>query len=37
MQYELPEIYLEYQISSEGRKCIDAMLEISKKAGFTAG
>lgn len=35
MKYELPEIILEEYVIREGRKCIDRMLEISKKAGFS--
>lgn len=37
MQYELPEIHLDDRVIRDGRKCIDAMLDISRKAGFTAG
>lgn len=36
MLYELPEIILDEKVIVEGRKCIDAMLEISVKAGFKA-
>lgn len=36
MKYELPEIILEDWVITEGRKCIDKMLEISVKAGFKA-
>lgn len=36
MKYELPEIILEDRVIEKGRKCIDAMLEISVKAGFKA-
>jgi quinolinate synthase len=35
MKYELPEIILEERVIKEGRKCIDRMLEISAKAGFS--
>ncbi len=34
MKYELPEIILDDYVITEGRKCIDRMLEISAKAGF---
>lgn len=34
MKYELPEIILNDYVITEGRKCIDRMLEISEKAGF---
>lgn len=34
LKYELPEVTLEPHIISEGRKCIDKMLEISAKAGL---
>jgi quinolinate synthase len=34
MKYELPEITLDDYVITEGRKCIDRMLEISEKAGF---
>ncbi len=34
MKYELPEIILEDWVIAKGRKCIDAMLDVSKKAGF---
>jgi quinolinate synthase len=34
MKYELPEIILDDYVITEGRKCIDRMLEISEKAGF---
>lgn len=34
MKYELPEIILDDYIITEGRKCIDRMLEISAEAGF---
>lgn len=37
MKYELPEIILDEQTIIRGRKCIDAMLEISQKAGFGLG
>lgn len=36
MKYELPEIILEDWVIEKGRKCIDAMLDISEKAGFKA-
>jgi len=36
MKYELPEIILEDWVIEKGRKCIDAMLDISVKAGFKA-
>jgi quinolinate synthase len=36
IKYELPEIHLEPWIIEKGRKCIDAMLDISAKAGFKA-
>ena len=36
MKYELPEIILEDWVIEKGRKCIDAMLEVSAKAGFKA-
>jgi quinolinate synthase len=36
MKYELPEIILEDWVVEKGRKCIDAMLDISAKAGFKA-
>ena len=36
MKYELPEIILEDWVVEQGRKCIDLMLDISKKAGFKA-
>lgn len=36
MKYELPEILLEDWVIERGRKCIDAMLDISAKAGFKA-
>ncbi len=36
MKYELPEIHLEQWVIDKGRKCIDAMLEVSAKAGFKA-
>lgn len=36
MKYELPEILLDDWIVEKGRKCIDAMLDISAKAGFKA-
>lgn len=36
MKYELPEIILEDWVIEKGRKCIDAMLDISAKAGFKA-
>lgn len=35
MKYELPEIILDDFTITEGRKCIDRMLDISAKAGFT--
>lgn len=35
MKYELPEIILDDQVITEGRKCIDRMLEISAKAGLS--
>jgi len=34
MKYEMPEIILEDWVITEGRKCIDRMLEISAAAGF---
>jgi quinolinate synthase len=34
MKYELPEIFLEDWVIEKGRKCIDAMLDVSKAAGF---
>jgi len=34
MKYELPEIILDDFVITEGRKCIDKMLEISANAGF---
>ena len=36
MKYELPEIILEDWVIEKGRKCIDAMLDISEKAGYKA-
>ncbi len=36
MKFELPEIILEDWVIAKGRKCIDAMLDISVKAGFKA-
>jgi quinolinate synthase len=36
MKYELPEIILEDWVIEKGRKCIDAMLDVSVKAGFKA-
>ena len=36
MKYEQPEIILEEHVITRGRICIDAMLDISKKAGFKA-
>ncbi len=36
MKNELPEIILEDWVIEKGRKCIDAMLDISEKAGFKA-
>ena len=36
MKYELPEIILEDWVIEKGKKCIDAMLDISAKAGFKA-
>lgn len=36
MKYELPEIILDEEVIEKGRKCIDAMLEVSAKAGFKA-
>jgi quinolinate synthase len=36
MKYELPEIHLEQWVIDKGRKCIDAMLDVSAKAGFKA-
>jgi len=36
MKYELPEIILEDWVIEKGRKCIDAMLDISVQAGFKA-
>lgn len=36
MKFELPEIILEDWVIEKGRKCIDAMLDISEKAGFKA-
>jgi len=36
IKYELPEIILEDWVIEKGRKCIDAMLEVSAKAGFKA-
>lgn len=35
MKYEFPEIILDDRVITEGRKCIDRMLEISAKAGLT--
>ncbi len=37
MKYELPEILLDDYVITEGRKCIDRMLEISAQAGFKMG
>ena len=37
MKYELPEIILDERVIHEGRKCIDKMLDISAKAGFSIG
>lgn len=34
LKYELPEVLLEEKIITEGRKCIDRMLDISEKAGL---
>lgn len=34
MKYELPEIILEDWVIEKGRNCIDAMLDVSKAAGF---
>ncbi len=36
MKYELPEIIIEDWVIEKGRKCIDAMMDISAKAGFKA-
>lgn len=36
MKYELPAIILEDWVIEKGRKCIDAMLDVSAKAGFKA-
>jgi quinolinate synthase len=34
MKYEMPEILLDDWIIEKGVKCIDRMMEISKKAGL---
>jgi quinolinate synthase len=34
LKYELPEVVLDEKLITEGRKCIDRMLEISEKAGL---
>jgi quinolinate synthase len=36
MKYEMPEIILPDWVIDQGRKCIDAMLDVSVKAGFKA-
>jgi quinolinate synthase len=36
MKYEMPEIILPDWVIEQGRKCIDAMLDVSVKAGFKA-